>query len=122
MWIFFNKYILHNPKLVESLDAEPRIWRADCKVMHRLYRGSAPLTCVVQGSTVCVCLCVCVCIYIYIHTHTYTPRTCTCVCTCTCINNLWKNPQGTNSGCSRGDKLGLLGGQGCKEDLTVYDL
>ena len=32
---FFTKYILHDPHLVESVDAEPQIQRADYKVIYR---------------------------------------------------------------------------------------
>lgn len=51
-WIFFNKDILHGPRLVESTDAEPPIRIADCQVTCRPYRVSAHLTCVVQESAV----------------------------------------------------------------------
>lgn len=45
---------LHDPWLVESVDAELRIWRTDCKVICRFLMGvgwgiGAPNPCVVQG-------------------------------------------------------------------------
>ena len=35
-WIFFNKYVLHSQRLVESIDAELWIQRASCTDIHRL--------------------------------------------------------------------------------------
>lgn len=102
-WIFFSKYILHGPRLVESTDAEPQMWIADCQVTCRPYRVSAPLTCVVKRVS---------CVYIYIYTYTYTHtyiHVRVCVLGCICMNELWKvHREPANSVYSRGGKLGLL--------------
>lgn len=93
MWIFFNKYFPYDLKLAESIESEPSVQRADCRVMCRLYRGCYSRVSCIHTHT-----------YLPTHTHTHTHAS-----ACICIKGLWKAPQvATNSGCSRGEKLGLL--------------
>ena len=57
MDFFFIVYttVLHDLRLVESSDVEPKIWRPDCKItsrFSRLGRVTAPNLLIAQGSTV----------------------------------------------------------------------
>ena len=86
MWMFFNKYVLHSPRLVESVDVELWIQRADCKVILRfliVWRVGAPNPHAVQRLTIvlfkfkascCYFLDFCICFFSWYLVFRYTFR------------------------------------------------